>query len=88
MTNPFEEKRKNDRINKLVKERDELLNIRLENEKEINRLKLVNHGMEAVCAAYDVLKKQNETLFRDGYNQAVWDVTHFLTDKQKEVNND
>lgn len=88
MANPFEEKRKNDRINKLVKERDELLNIRLENEKEINRLKLINHGMEAVCAAYDVLKKQNETLFSEGYNQAVWDITHFLTDKQKEVNND
>jgi len=88
MTNPFEEKRKNDRINKLVKERDELLKIRYENEKEINRLKILNQGMEAVCAAYEVLKKQNETLFSDGYNQAVRDITHYLTDKQKEANND
>lgn len=88
MKNPFEEKRKNDRSNNLVKERDELLKIRYDNEREINRLNVLNEAMTSVCAAYDVLKKENETLFKDGYNQAVWDITHFLTDKQKEVNND
>lgn len=92
MTNPFEEKRKNDRINRLVKENVELRETLEECRKAISSEKMINKGLKAALQHYDELKKENEFLreqheskFQAGYDQAVWDVTHFLTGKQKSL---
>lgn len=88
MTNPFEEKRKNERINSLVKERDNLKRQLSEALYELSGLRLQKSVWESIAKTNKKLEEENQTLFSNGYNQAVWDVTHFLTDKQKEVNND
>ena len=88
MTNPFEEKRKNDRINSLVKERDNLKRQLSEALYELSGLRLKKSVWESIAKTNKKLEEENQTLFSDGYNQAVQDITHFLTDKQKEVNND
>lgn len=90
--NPFEESRKNKRISDLVKERDELKELVEECRKAISSEKMINDGLKAALVHYDALKKENKELkdkvseqFSAGYNQAVWDITHFLTGKQKEI---
>lgn len=88
MTNPFEEKRKNERINSLVKERDNLKRQLSEALYELSGLRLQKSVWESIAKTNKKLEEENQTLFSDGYNQAVLDITQFLTDKQKEVNND
>lgn len=90
--NPFETTRINKRIADLVRERDEALTELKAANKELNHLKTLDgfyRDVERVNVAMkDELQKiklEHEQSFSSGYNQAVWDITHFLTDKQKEI---
>lgn len=85
MTNPFEEKRKNDRINRLVKENEALMKQLSEQTSELHNLRLQESVWSSIAETNKIIQQESKEAFRNGYNQAVWDVTQFLTDKQKEL---
>ncbi len=93
MSNPYEQASYAKRVTELIKERDELRKLIVEANRELDVLKTVDGFYKDVARVNESLKIENEELKQEvksahenGYNQAVWDVTNFLTDKQKEFN--
>lgn len=76
-------------MNSLIKENNELKERLADAVKELEGFKMQTSVWDGIARANKVLQNRNEKLenqlrehFNDGYNQAVWDINKFLTQKQ------